>query len=92
MRVITDGSGSVVERNDYYPLGMKDSHRQGYPQLTTNLYKYNGKEVQNGWSLWLYRLRCKDVLTTSPGDGFVPDPLAEKYASMSPYMYCGEIQ
>ena len=39
-------SGSVVERNDYYPMGMRTAAGNSYPQLTTNLYKYNGKEVQ----------------------------------------------
>ena len=88
VRVITDGSGSVVERNDYYPLGMRTATGNSYPQLTTNLYKYNGKEVQTVGSLGFtdYGARMYDDFT---GRWFVPDPLAEKYASMSPYMYCG---
>ena len=88
VRVITDGSGSVVERNDYYPLGMRTSTGNSYPQLTANLYKYNGKEVQTlgGLGFTDYGARMYDDFT---GRWFVPDPLAEKYASMSPYMYCG---
>ena len=88
VRVITDGSGSVVERNDYYPLGMRTSTGNSYPQLATNLYKYNGKEVQTvgGLGFTDYGARMYDDFT---GRWFVPDPLAEKYASMSPYMYCG---
>ena len=87
VRVITDGSGSVVERNDYYPLGMRTSTGNSYPQLTTNLYKYNGKEVQTigGLGFTDYGARMYDDFT---GRWFVPDPLAEKYSSMSPYMYC----
>ena len=82
-------SGSVVERNDYYPLGMRTATGNSYPQLTANLYKYNGKEVQTVGSLGLtdYGARMYDDFT---GRWFVPDPLAEKYDSMSPYMYCGE--
>ena len=59
-----------------------------YPQLATNLYKYNGKEVQTvgGLGFTDYGARMYDNFT---GRWFVPDPLAEKYASMSPYMYCG---
>ena len=59
-----------------------------YPQLATNLYKYNGKEVQTvgGLGFTDYGARMYDDFT---GRWFVPDPLAEKYASMSPYMYCG---
>ena len=88
VRVITDGSGSVVERNDYYPLGMRTSTGNSYPQLTTNLYKYNGKEVQTvgGLGFTDYGARMYDDFT---GRWFVQDPLAEKYVSMSPYMYCG---
>ena len=78
----------VVERNDYYPLGMRTATGNSYPQLTTNLYKYNGKEVQTVGDLGFtdYGARMYDDFT---GRWFVPDPLAEKYASMSPYMYCG---
>ena len=81
-------TGNVVERNDYYPLGMRTSTGNSYPQLATNLYKYNGKEVQTVGSLGFtdYGARMYDDFT---GRWFVPDPLAEKYASMSPYMYCG---
>ena len=88
VRVITDGSGSVVERNDYYPMGMRTATGNSYPQLTANLYKYNGKEVQTIGNLGFtdYGARMYDDFT---GRWFVPDPLAEKYSSMSPYMYCG---
>jgi uncharacterized protein RhaS with RHS repeats len=41
-RVITDNSGNVVERNDYYPFGGKHAN-SGYAQLTTNKQKFNGK-------------------------------------------------
>ena len=78
----------MVERNDYYPLGMRTVTGNSYPQLATNLYKYNGKEVQTIGNLGFtdYGARMYDNFT---GRWFVPDPLAEKYASMSPYMYCG---
>ena len=78
----------MVERNDYYPMGMRTATGNSYPQLTTNLYKYNGKEVQTvgGLGFTDYGARMYDDFT---GRWFVPDPLAEKYASMSPYMYCG---
>ena len=86
--ITSTGSSSVVERNDYYPMGMRTATGNSYPQLTTNLYKYNGKEVQTvgGLGFTDYGARMYDDFT---GRWFVPDPLAEKYASMSPYMYCG---
>ena len=85
--ITSTGSGSVVERNDYYPLGMRTATGNSYPQLTTNLYKYNGKEMQTIGSLGFtdYGARMYDDFTDR---WFVPDPLAEKYASMSPYTYC----
>ena len=76
-------SASTAEDNLFY-----DYSGNGYPQLATNLYKYNGKEVQTIGNLGFtdYGARMYDDFT---GRWFVPDPLAEKYASMSPYMYCG---
>ena len=67
---------------------MRTATGNNYPQLTTNLYKYNGKEVQTVGNLGFtdYGARMYDDFT---GRWFVPDPLAEKYVSMSPYMYCG---
>ena len=88
VRIITDGSGGVVERNDYYPLGMRTDMGNGYRQLAANLYRYNGKEVQatGGLGFTDYGARMYDDFT---GRWFVPDPLAEKYLPFSPYMYCG---
>ncbi len=65
-----------------------DETGNSYPQFAANLYKYNGKELQTvgGIGFTDYGARMYDDFT---GRWFVPDPLAEKYASMSPYMYCG---
>ena len=87
MRVVMRG-GNVMEVNAYYPFGMI------IPNLSTwltypneeNYYKYNGKELQKDLNLnWLdYGARMYD-----PGvarwQG--PDPMAEKYYSISPYAY-----
>ena len=45
VRVIVDGNGEVLERNDYYPFGARQA-RSDYPQLAANRFKYNGKEEQ----------------------------------------------
>ena len=86
VRVITDGSGSVVERNDYYPMGMRTATGNSYPQLTANLYKYNGKEVQTvgGLGFTDYGARMYDDFT---GRWFVPDPLAEETVWSSPFSF-----
>ena len=80
------GSGSVVERNDYYPLGMRASTGNSYPQLAANLYKYNGKEVQTvgGLGFTDYGARMYDDFT---GRWFVPDPLAEETVWSSPFSF-----
>ena len=76
-------SASTVEDDLSYSY-----NGNSYPQLATNLYKYNGMEVQTvgGLGFTDYGARMYDDFT---GRWFVPDPLAEKYASMSPYMCCG---
>ena len=76
----------VVERNGYYPLGMRTSTDNSYPQLTTNLYKYNGKEVQTvgGLGFTDYGARMYDDFT---GRWFVPDPLAEETVWSSPFSF-----
>ncbi len=86
VRVITDGSGSVVERNDYYPMGMRTATGNSYPQLAANLYKYNGKEVQTvgGLGFTDYGARMYDDFT---GRWFVPDPLAEETVWSSPFSF-----
>jgi len=84
-RVITDNSGNVVERNDYYPFGGKHAN-SSYAQLTTNKQKFNGKELQTtgntgfldyGWRMY------DDVI----GRWGVVDPHAENYYSWSTHHY-----
>ena len=85
-RVITDNSGNVVERNDYYPFGGK--HANGtYPQLTVNKQKFNGKELQTTGNTGFldYGARMYDDVIGRWG---VVDPWAEKYHRISSYVYC----
>ena len=44
IRAIINGSGVVLERNDYYPFGAR--HTRGDYAISNNRYKYNGKEEQ----------------------------------------------
>ncbi|MBQ5784605.1 MAG: hypothetical protein IIW11_06470, partial [Bacteroidales bacterium] len=46
VRTITDGSGSTIEQNAYYPFGGRHDFGQIYAQTTANRYKFNGKELQ----------------------------------------------
>ena len=82
-RVITDNSGNVVERNDYYPFGGKHAN-SSYAQLTTNKQKFNGKELQTTGNTGFldYGARMYDDVIGRWG---VVDPHAERYTSWSPY-------
>jgi RHS repeat-associated protein len=73
----------VLEENNYYPFGLK---HEGYNPTAGNSsyqYKYNGKELQEtGMYDYGARFYMPDI-----GRWGVVDPLAEKYPSLSPYVY-----
>ena len=87
VRVIVDGTGKVLERNDYYPFGARQA-RSDYPRLAVNRYKYNGKEEQVTGDLGYldYGARMYD---SGLGRWFGVDPLSENYLSQSPYHFSG---
>jgi RHS repeat-associated protein len=83
-RVVVGRDGEVEEINDYYPFGalMSSSSPNGIQP-----YKYNGKELDRTKSLNLYDYGARqyDPLLAR---WHVVDPMAEKYYSISPYVYC----
>ena len=87
VRMIVDSAGTVKERNDYYPFGARQK-RDNYPQLSANRWKYNGKELQTMGDLGFldYGARMYDM---SVGRWFGMDPLAERYAGLSGYVFSG---
>lgn len=86
VRVIVDESGSVTERNDYYPFGARHI-RSDYAQ-SANRWKYNGKEIQpTGNPGYLdYGARMYDA---GIGRWLSVDPRAEDYLSQSPWHFSG---
>jgi len=86
VRAITDASGNVTERNDYYPFGESMTTGNTYPTMSVNRWKYNGKETQTtGEVNWLdYGARMYDEVI---GRWTKPDPMSEKYFFQSPYVY-----
>lgn len=78
----TDSSGSVEERNDYYPFGGLISDLG-----SVQPYKYNGKELETkkGLNLYDYGARHYDAVL---GRFTTVDPMAEKYYSTNPFAYC----
>ena len=85
VRVIVDGNGEVLERNDYYPFGARQA-RSDYPQLAANRFKYNGKEEQvtGNWEWLDYGARMYD---SGLGRWFSVDPMTEAYYSQTSYNY-----
>lgn len=86
IRTVMNTSGTVLEKNDYYPFGLRHAN-SSYVITANNRYKFNGKEDQTVGSLGLldYGARMYDGYI---GKWFTIDPLAEKYYSISPYTYC----
>ena len=84
VRVVADEHGNAEEVNDYYAFGglMSTSSRQ-----SVQPYKYNGKELdrKGGLDWYDYGARMYDATL---GRWHVVDPMAEKYYSISPYVYC----
>ncbi|EKU87630.1 RHS repeat-associated core domain-containing protein [Bacteroides oleiciplenus YIT 12058] len=79
-------SWNTEQMNHYYPFG-------GVFEVNTETsgkqsYKYNGKELDrmHGLDWYDYGARMMDATL---GRWHVVDPLAEKYYSTSPYVYCG---
>ena len=85
-RAVLNISGSVLEKNDYYPLGLRHAN-SSYVITANNRYKFNGKEEQKVGSLGVldYGARMYDGYI---GRWLTIDPIAEKYYSTSPYAYC----
>ncbi|MCD8176561.1 MAG: RHS repeat-associated core domain-containing protein, partial [Tannerellaceae bacterium] len=82
-RVVLDESGKIVQTNDYYPFGKLFSESTGKEKQP---YKYNGKELDSDFGLSLYDYHARQYDPTV-GSFTSMDPLAEKYYSISPYVY-----
>lgn len=85
-RVVANASGGATQSTQYYPFGMAFAEGTTMEQ-GKQPYKYNGKELDqsHGLNQYDYSARFYDPaynrFTTQ-------DPLAEKYYSISPYVYC----
>jgi len=78
-------TNTTVQRTQYYPSGLPWAEGMG---SSTQSYKYNGKEFieMSGYDVTDLGAR----VLYNAGDFIpTPDPLCEKYYSISPYAYCG---
>jgi RHS repeat-associated protein len=84
-RVIVGSNGEIKEQKDYYPFGKE--HENPNLITSTNRWGFSGKEKQTIKDLGFLDFGAR-MLETEIGRWFVIDPLAEKYYSVSPYVYC----
>lgn len=83
-RIVANASASVVQSTQYYPFGTSFADRI---ETSNQPYKYNGKELdsRNGLNMYDYSARYYE---SAVGRFTTVDPHAEKYYSISPYVYC----
>ncbi|MBR6604776.1 MAG: RHS repeat-associated core domain-containing protein, partial [Prevotella sp.] len=83
-RVVVKIDGTVEQVNHYYPFGGLLGESTG---CSVQWYKYNGKEFDRTHGLDWYDYGAR-FMTPDIGRFTTIDPLAEKYYSISPYVYC----
>ncbi|WP_162143023.1 DUF6443 domain-containing protein [Chryseobacterium gregarium] len=78
------GSAEVLEKNDYYPFGLKHEGNTLSLANPAYTYQYGGKELQKetGWSDFGARMYMPDIARWG-----VIDPLAETSRRVNPYNY-----
>jgi RHS repeat-associated protein len=82
-RVVINQSGAVQQANHYYPFG--GLFGEGL-QASNQPYRYNGKELDRFQNLDLFDYGARHY-DAALGKWLIPDPLAEKYYSISQYAY-----
>ena len=85
-RVIVDDSGNITEQNDYYPFGKR--HENASLMNSVSRWKFSGKEVQTVDNMGWLDFHARMFLTEEVPFFLTPDPLMEKYYSISQYNYC----
>jgi len=85
-RLVVNASGTVVQKNHYYPFGMSYAETPVAEQ-GKQPYKYNNKELDmmNGLNLYDNAARFYDPVLPHT---LTLDLLCEKYYSISPYSWC----
>ncbi len=82
--VVVKSDGTSIQSNSYYPFGMHYAPGIGYEKQP---YKYNNKELDQMHGLNMYDYSARYLALDVPRFTTV-DPHAEKYYSISPYVYC----
>ena len=82
-RVVINQSGTIQQVNHYYPFG--GLFGEGL-QAVNQSYRYNGKELDRFQNLDLFDYGARHY-DAALAKWLIPDPLAEKYYSISQYAY-----
>ncbi|MDE7349561.1 MAG: hypothetical protein K2N25_00710, partial [Muribaculaceae bacterium] len=85
--VINGTTGAIEQTVAYYPFGGVIADL-GTKPTSGQPYKFGGKELITANGLNEYDFGARQYYTAVPG--FTkPDPMAEKYPWLSPYLFCG---
>jgi RHS repeat-associated protein len=79
---VTDVSGEVYQHIEYFAFGETFVEERSNPNEI--IYKFNAKELDDETGLYYYGARYYDARISI---WYGVDPLAEKYAGISPYAY-----
>ncbi|MFQ9317668.1 DUF6443 domain-containing protein [Dysgonomonas mossii] len=84
-RVVVNASGTVIQKNHYYPFGTAFAENT-VDEQKKQPYKYNGKELDQMHGLNLYDYSAR-YYESAVGRFTSVDPLAELHYDNSPYAY-----
>ncbi len=85
VRVVTDMWGRPEQINHYYPFGLPFADAGKGADLQP--YKFGGKELDAMYGLHTYDFHARTLIPDLCRFDR-PDPLAEKYPHLSPYLFC----
>ncbi|MBZ0241730.1 MAG: RHS repeat-associated core domain-containing protein, partial [Bacteroidales bacterium] len=85
-RITFDEKGKILQEDTYYPFGMNISGLSYNQNTIQNKYKYNGKELQDGFGLDWYDYHAR-FYDPSIGRFTTVDPMAESYYGLTGYNY-----
>jgi len=86
-RVVANASGTVIQKTHYYPFGMAFAEGTKAEQ-SKQPYKYGNKELDDTHGLNIYDFEARYSDPALGNRFWMVDPMAEKYYSISAYVYC----
>ncbi len=78
------GESEIVEESNYYPFGLKHKGYNNVVNGTENMYKFNGKELEEDLGLNTYDYGARSYMPDVVRWRSI-DPHADSYFSVTPY-------